>query len=57
MPKNLQNLIMLFEFVAKNAKIMFVYYLFRKCQFTLANGCPNLNEWFDPVLLWQLNSK
>ena len=30
MPKNLQNPTMLFEFIIKNAKIMFVYYLFRK---------------------------
>ena len=30
MPKNLQNLTMLFNFVTKKAKIMFVYYLFRK---------------------------
>ena len=30
MPKNLQNPTMLFEFITKNAKIMFVYYLFRK---------------------------
>ena len=30
MHKNLQNLTMLFEFVTKNAKILFVYYLFRK---------------------------
>ena len=30
MPKNLQNPIMLFEFITKNAKVMFVYYPFRK---------------------------
>jgi len=31
MPKNLENLTILFEFVTKNAEIMFVYYLFMKC--------------------------
>ena len=41
-------------------RILFVHYLFRKSvplfnnfskkQFTLANGCLNLNEWFDLVL-------
>jgi len=30
MPKNLKKLTMLFKFVTKNAKIMFVYYLFMK---------------------------
>ena len=30
MPKNLQNLTMLFEFVTKSAKIWFVYYFLRE---------------------------
>ena len=39
MPKNLQNPTMLnFEFIIKNAKIMFMYYLFRKLK------CHKLHE-------------
>ena len=51
-------------FTSKCAEILFMYYLFRKSvswlfnnsnkewvqkQFNLANGCLNLNEWFDLV--------
>ena len=62
--KNLQNFTILSKLLSKNAEILFVHYLFRKSvplinnsnkewvqkQFTLANGCLNLNEWFDLVL-------
>ena len=62
--KNLQNFTIFSKFTSKNAEILFVHYLFRKSvplliiltknegknQFTLANGCLNLIEWFELVL-------
>ena len=64
MIKNLQNFTKLSKFASKNTEIPFIHYLFgksiplftnsnkelREKQFTLANDCLNLNEWFDLVL-------
>ena len=65
--KNLQNFTILSMFTSKCAEILFVHYLFRKSvswlfnnfnkeyvqkQFNQANGCLNLNEWFDLDFFW-----